>query len=190
MLYQLISLLIHYWGGIYMLKKKMIGLICSVITSILLCPSISAFASESKNVTGTYNILVEGFDWGPGVTKAIVTLDEEVSNVDKDTFNVEESKNWYEGVQSFSRTIINAYTSDEEGRVVEVPSKYVAIELSVNPMEGSPFLYDFQLGSNTWTDPYSLNIKLSEEAELKIGENIISSIEIDSFILIENTYNR
>lgn len=163
-----------------MLKKKMIGLICSVITSILLCPSISAFASESKNVTGTYNILVEGFDWGPGVTKAIVTLDEEVSNVDKDTFNVEESKNWYEGVQSFSRTIINAYTSDEEGRVVEVPSKYVAIELSVNPMEGSPFLYDFQLGSNTWTDPYSLNIKLSEEAELKIGENIISSIEIDS----------
>lgn len=163
-----------------MLKKKMITLICSVITSILLCPSISAFASESKNITGSYNIVVEGFDWGPGVTKAIVTLNEEVSNVTKDTFTVEETKNWYQGVQTFSRTIINAYTSDEEGKIVEVPSKYVVIEMGVNPMEGSPFLYNFQVGFNTWTDPYSLNIKLSEDADLKVGENIVSSIEIDS----------
>lgn len=163
-----------------MLKKKMIGLICSVITSILLCPAISVFASESESVKGNYNIVVEGFDWGPGVTKAIVTLNDEVSNVTKDTFKVEETKNWYQGIQSFNRTVINAYTSDEKGKLVEGPSKYVAIELGTNPMEGSPFLYNFQVGFNTWTDPYSLNITLSEGADLKVGDNIVNNIEIDS----------
>lgn len=163
-----------------MLEKKIIGLICSVITSIFLCPVISAFALESESIKGHYDIVVEGFDWGPGVTKAIVTLNDEVSNVTKDTFKVEETKNWYQGIQTFNRTVINAYTSDEEGKLVEGPSKYVSIELGINPMDGSPFLYNFQVGFNTWTEPYSLNITLSEGADLKLGDNIISNIEIDS----------
>ncbi|MGG7059017.1 prolyl oligopeptidase family serine peptidase [Clostridium tertium] len=161
-----------------MLKKKMIGLICSLITSILLFPSISVFASESKSVTGTYDIVVEGFDWGPGVTKAIVTLDKQVSNVTKDMFNVKEIKNWFQGIQSFDRTVINAYTSDDEGSRVEIPSKYITIELSVNPNEGSPFLYNFQSGFNTWSDPYSLNITLAEGSELKVGEDTVSELNI------------
>lgn len=163
-----------------MLKKKMIGLICSVMTSILLCPAMSVFASEVESVKGNYDIVVEGFDWGPGVTKAIVTLNEEVSNVTKDTFKVEETKNWYQGIQSFNRTVLNAYTSDEKGKLVEGSSKYVSIELGTSPMEGSPFLYNFQVGFNTWTDPYSLNITLYEGSDLKIGDSIVSNIEIDS----------
>lgn len=45
-----------------MLEKKIIGLICSVITSTFLCPAISAFALESESIKGHYDIVVEGFD--------------------------------------------------------------------------------------------------------------------------------
>lgn len=152
-----------------MLKKKVRGLICSVVATLFLSPVISVFAAEAEAIKGNYDIVVEGFDWGPSVTKAIVTLNEEVTNVTKDTFKVEEVKNWYTGMANFERTILNAYTSDENGNSVDIPSKYVVIEMSVSPMDGSPFLYDFQAGYNTWTNPYLLNIKLSEDAELKSG---------------------
>ena len=36
--------------------------------------------------------MVEGFDWGPGVTKAIITLDSEVNKVTKDMFTTSEAK--------------------------------------------------------------------------------------------------
>lgn len=169
-----------------MLKKKMRGLICSVLTSMILCSSVSVFASElvnvteAVNVTGTYNIVVEGFDWGPGVTKAIIKLDNEVSDITKDMFNVQEVKNWFGGVQSFDRTVINAYISDEEGSRIENTSKYITIELGVNPNEGNPFLYDIKSGLNTWANPYSLNITLAEGKELKIGDNIVNEININS----------
>ena len=163
-----------------MLRKKMKGLICSAVVSMILCSPMTVFASEVVNVTGTYNIVVEGFDWGPGVTKAIITLDSEVNKVTKDMFNVQEVKNWYEGVQSFDRTVINAYTSDKDGSMIEHPSKYITIELGVNPKEGSPFLYNIQSGVNEWTNPYSLNITLAEGAELKVGDNTISELNIKS----------
>lgn len=163
-----------------MLKKKVRGLICSVVATLFLIPSISVFAAETDVIKGNYDIVVEGFDWGPGVTKAIVTLNEEVTNVTKDTFKVEEVKNWYTGIANFERKILNAYTSDEAGNIIDSPSKYVVIEMDVNPMEGSPFLYNFQVGYNTWTDPYSLNIRLSEDSELKSGDSIIDTIEIES----------
>lgn len=163
-----------------MVRNKMMGLICSVVTSIILCSSTTVFASEVKSVTGTYDIIVEGFDWGPGVTKAIVTLDSEVSNVTKDMFNVKETKNWFEGIQRFDRTVINAYTSDEEGSRVETPSKNITIELRVNPNEGNPFLYDLQSGRNNWADPYSLDITLAEGVELEVGDNTIDDININS----------
>lgn len=163
-----------------MLKKKMIGLISSVLTSMILCSSVTVFASESVNITGTYNIVVEGFDWGPGVTKAIITLDSEVSDVTKDMFNVQEVKNWFGGVQSFDRTVINAYSSDEEGTRIENDSKYITIELGVNPDEGNPFLYNIESGFNTWANPYSLNITLAEGAKLKVGDNTVNELKINS----------
>lgn len=163
-----------------MVKKKIIGLICSVLTSMILCSSVTVFASESVNVTGTYNIVVEGFDWGPGVTKVIITLDSEVSDVTKDMFNIQEVKNWFGGVQSFDRTVINAYSSDEEGTRIENHSKYITIELDVNPDDGNPFLYNIESGFNTWANPYSLNITLAEGAKLKVGDNTVNDLNINS----------
>ena len=47
----------------------------------------NAAASGEKALTGTYAIHVGGYDWGPGVDKAIITLDAPLSS-GSDSFTV------------------------------------------------------------------------------------------------------
>lgn len=163
-----------------MVKKRLRGVICAVVTSMLLSSAIPTFASEAIQGSGNYSIVVEGFDWGPGVTKAIVEFDGNVSNVSKDTFKVEEVKGWFTGIQGFERQVVNAYVSSEEGNAVVGESRYVTIELAVNPEEGSPFLYNIESGRNNWSEPYSLNIELVDGETVTIDDEDVTKLNINS----------
>lgn len=186
-----------------MLNKKIRGLICSTVTSMMVLSPMIVLADELNSdilpdeitddvseeeltndtlkVNGTYDIVVEGFDWGPGVTKVIITLDKKVKNVTKDMFSVKENKVWYSGLQEFNRNIVDAYISDEKGnKTEEESSSNITIILAVNPDEGNPFLYNFQTGRNNWAENYELKISLTENAQLEVGEETTTELSIDS----------
>lgn len=173
-----------------MLSKKIRRVICGIITSIILCSSTAVLATEvevvSTAIVGTYDIVVEGFDWGPGVTKAIITMDKELSNVTKDMFKVEEIKQSMfdpETPDVVNRTITNAYLCDENGNKVEGSSNKVILELSVHPEFGNPFLFSLQTFTNSWANPYKLNITLADGVELESGDETFKELNIsDEFI--------
>ena len=169
-----------------MLSKKIRKIICGVITSIILCSSTTVLATGleevSTSITGTYDIVVEGFDWGPGVTKAIITIDREVSNVTKEMFKVEEVKQSMfdtDKLDITNRTITNAYLCDENGNELEGSSNKIALELSVHPDFGNPFLFSLQTFTNSWAEPYELNITLADGEELVVGEEVFKELNIN-----------
>ena len=112
--------------------------------------------------TGTYKLVVEGFDWGPAVTKVILTLEEAVTaaEVGADDFTVSVSMSSWGTPTVAERDVTDAYTSDANGNEVTTNSQYVTIEMPVHPSlsAGSPFSYDFASGRNSWADPYDYEI--------------------------------
>lgn len=165
---------------------------------------------QQKNTTqtvaasGTQSIVVEGFDWGPAVTKTIVSLDTPINSINASQLKVIESKHamdWTtmkDGVYSFDRTVTNAYLSDINGNPVNTASAYITIEMAVGPNDGSPFYYDLASGLNSWTQPYDLNITLKDNVRLVSGNKIINELKItptpasknltDAELFTENTF--
>lgn len=177
-----------------MLSKRIKRVICGIITSIILCSSITVLATETETVSasieGTYDIVVEGFDWGPGVTKAIVTMDKELSEVTKEMFKVEEIKQSMfdpENPDITSRTVTNVYLCDENGNELEGSSNKVALELSVNPNFGNPFLFSLQTFSNNWANPYKLNITFADGVEVLVGDEVFNELDIDEEFINRKT---
>lgn len=136
---------------------------------------------------GTQIAVVVGEEWGPAVSKTIVTLDQTVAagSVTADSFVVYEVKETIDfGVSSGEepseepatvmavRVVTDAYTCDAEGNKVDTDSNMIAIEMSHNydaaamSGEGSPFLYDFMTGFNHICTPYELHLYTSETAAL------------------------
>lgn len=139
---------------------------------------------ETIVAKGTQSIVVEGFDWGPAVTKTIVSLDTPIHNIEASQLKVTESKyamDWSTmkaGVYDFGRTVTNAYLSDVNGNPVNTASAYITIEMAVSPDDGSPFYYDLASGLNSWTNPYDLNVTLRDNVRLLSGDKMINELKI------------
>ncbi|MDD6675442.1 MAG: prolyl oligopeptidase family serine peptidase [Lactimicrobium massiliense] len=124
-------------------------------------------------IGGSQKVIVTGDDWGPGVSKTIVHLDQEASSVsDAAVTEIKENTDWtsptFNAVtSSAARTVLKTYLCDADGNEVQNPSSYAAVEMYISPSEGSPFRYDVTAGSNKWCDPYELDVSAS--AVLKDG---------------------
>lgn len=144
---------------------------------------LQAFGKDNLEREGSYKIIVNGYDWGPAVNKVIVSLNDKISDINKTTFSVTETKKWYseKATETFNREVTDAYLSDEKGNKINAKaSKYFVLEMAVSPSEGSPFLYNIKTGMNDWTNPYFLTIKLAEDKKLFLGKKEIKSFKVDT----------
>ena len=141
--------------------------------------SIFAWMNDQVNgltvATGSQTAVIEGFDWGPAVTKVILDLDVTVAadSVTAGSFSVSESKQSFDwstfspAVATAARTVTAAYVSDAKGSKVTENSNYVTLELFFDPNNGSPYFYDFiGSGQNTLADPYDLTFVLTGKSTL------------------------
>ena len=152
--------------------------------------SASACFEPELALTCTQTAVVEGYDWGPGVKATILTFDrlldprsvraEDIASV------VERKESMDLGnfggphiVASAPRTVTAAYTCSKNGKKLEVPSKYVCLEMSCDPNTGSPFCYDFLVGMNTWCKPYELEINMKENSALAtiFGQKVTATVD-------------
>lgn len=125
---------------------------------------------------GTQVPVVMGFDWGPAVTKTILSLAQSVTadSVSAEDFAVVETKESFDWATmgpdhvtaDAPRTVTAAYTCDASGERVEGASSYVALEMSYDPNIGAPFCFDLFTWMNTWCNPYELAVSLNEGASL------------------------
>jgi predicted peptidase len=136
----------------------------SLLTLLL---ALLAFCSYAKP-TGTYKIVVEGFDWGAGVNKVILALNDTTSKVNAADYTVFASRKSSTGPiadPDNKRDIVTAYVSDENGARVKT-GKNITLVLSVGPQIAisSPFQYQRSKG-NVWVD-YSLTIVQTKSGQV------------------------
>ena len=112
-------------------------------------------------------IVIEGFDWGPAVTKVIINVgsdSEKSGEPDMTLFEVTEIK--MNDKKSFSdkRIVTDAYYSDDFGNRSGNKCDFITLELKISPEEGSPMYYDFSTAFNKWFD-YKLTVKTGDDTE-------------------------
>lgn len=130
-----------------------------------------------------YTVVVEGYDWGPGVSKIILHLDEMVTGVREESFTVQVTKT-YTAIDFIERTaekktdtkeikVIRQYLSDNKGQEVEANASNITLELDVHPSNvfTSPYDYDFESGLNSEV-PLIYEIKQINALETRSGDKL------------------
>ncbi|MEX2346341.1 MAG: prolyl oligopeptidase family serine peptidase, partial [Balneolaceae bacterium] len=117
-----------------------------------------AFAQPS----GEYGVVIEGYDWGPAVSKVILSLEEPATSVDWSNYKImvqrsSDSATIPAGQVLGSRTVIAGYVSDAEGnRLEEGNHATLVLYVAPNHSIGSPIQYSG--GSNNWIN-YDMTIR-------------------------------
>ena len=178
------------------MKNTLLNLFVILIVLVPIGLSAATFDSEQHLDSGDYTLVVKAYDWGPGVNKVVLAMDEEVSETKAANFSVsvERSAAGVEmrpGEASGNRTVVYAYVSDENGNRI-AKGNHVTLVLLVSPDDplGSPIKYIFQngRGSNQWID-YKLNIAHSPSEKTWNNEKGRLIPELDKFDLT-GTYSQ
>lgn len=130
-----------------------------ILTLVFLNTFLGASASNE------YTLVIDGYDWGPAVSKVIVHLEAADTLVDFKNFTVgvERSSDCAtipDAQKSGSRTVVFAYISDAQGKRMK-SGQYATLVLAVAPNMplGSPIQYSVggKCRGNNWID-YKLTV--------------------------------
>lgn len=140
-------------------------------------PAGACFSKSAPEEGFAQMVVIHGFAWGPGVTAAIIELSDAVPahSASAADFVVTERKESFDWatmapehiISTTVRTVTNVSTCTAGGRVTQLPSRYLRLELACDPSTGSPFCYDLYTQKNTWCSPYELDVRLADGAVLK-----------------------
>lgn len=152
-----------------------------------LIPLMPAFANTEG---GKYTAIVEGYDWGPAVSKVILELDETVSSVDHKDFTVQVERKT-DCVQlppeqaTGQRRVVYAYVSNQEGAAFP-EEKFITLVLAVAPNQplGSPIQYsrNEKCRGNNWID-YHMTITSKSHEQVWDTETDRIAPDLDRFDL-------
>ncbi|MFN8348240.1 MAG: prolyl oligopeptidase family serine peptidase [Spirosomataceae bacterium] len=132
-----------------MLKNPFQKVLSFLLITVLLSGLSPAFAIAPGigAATGDYTLVVEGFDWGPAVSKVILELDAPASAADFKDFNVAVTRSSDcatipDNLKSGNRHVVFAYVSDAKGNRTK-EGNHITLVLSVAPNQPitSPFQY-------------------------------------------------
>ncbi|MEY3053451.1 MAG: BglB-like protein, partial [Bacteroidota bacterium] len=129
---------------------------------LLLLAALSASVGLTANPTlptaaGEYRLVIEGFDWGPGVSKVILTLDEAPpADPPAQDFKVLVEKSSDLGdIPAFmaqgEREVLQAYRSDANGRRLETGT-HLTLTLAIAPFRPLGLPIHYLNGRNSWVD--------------------------------------
>jgi poly(3-hydroxybutyrate) depolymerase len=118
--------------------------------------------------TGEYAVVISGEDWGPAVTKLVVSVESEVAPgaADRNSFAVSIRAQYFDpstkkaAAIDKQRAIVDAYASDKMGNRTDKPSRYFAIELPIHPADAlcNPLFWDAADEFNKWKKPYDFTV--------------------------------
>jgi predicted peptidase len=160
-----------------MRDKKMILAVVLLLAVVLTVATncISTGPAEPYTQKIEYKLVVEGFEWGPAITKVVLVFPDRVlpQSLDNGTFTVKAGET--------GRTIVNTYVSDERGQRLNTGGA-ITIELKTGyadaaaqpPMGGpiensSPFFYNLQTNRNEWAPLNIYTISTNQGKSVVIG---------------------
>lgn len=166
-------------GTVFLLKLTLFGLVALLQGCVNTTTATDYDATSWTEAIVSYQLVIEGFDWGPAVTAIILDLGEMV--IDSTQLNADDFVVTVETeVKKEERLVIAVASSDETGNVIANQSAYLRIELAVAPTVGSPFaqVVDGELFGHRWADLRHTinyqNIIISADQKSKIMPAIAS----------------
>lgn len=146
----------------------------------------SQAGSSNNNAIEKISIGLQGYEFGPAVSKVIVDLKEPTDSLDTTQTKVSTA-----GVE---RTITKSYLSDESGSAIKdgQSSKHVVLELQVDYSfedpsgNASPFNYNLKTFMNEWVESYPVsihNLEVSRNVKLSREEDAINNRVSDELAL-------
>lgn len=142
------------------MKKKIFLLLI-----VALFVSLNGVFAATPPTDGEYGVVIEGYDWGPAVSKVILFLDEPVTSVNWNDYKVMVQRSsdcsTIPADQVLgNRRVIAGYVSDAEGTRAE-EGNHITLVLAVAPNQpiGSPIQYSQaeDCSGNSWID-YKMTI--------------------------------
>jgi predicted peptidase len=140
-------------------------LLAAAVSVLTGCASTGPAEPYAKKVE--YKLVVEGFEWGPAITKVLLVFGDRVSgnSFDAGTFSVKAGET--------TRTVVNAYVADEKGALANSGS-HIAIELKTGYAGGSienssPFRYNTQTSRNEWLPLNIYTVSSNEGKSVTVG---------------------
>lgn len=170
------------------MKKKLLAtLLTGAVVLSTACGTTFA-AEDSVAIKASFDIHVQADDWGCGVDKAILNMDQTLSDISAYEFSVAETNlamNWetFQMEEATSdRTVTAVYLSDAEGNEVTEPSNFVTIEMAISPFGGSPYVTNMMnLGLNEWCEAFGLTITVTGgDSEITVAPaytNVLTSAD-------------
>ena len=168
-------------------NKQMLAVI---LTVTVVCAAVCGYITNlvTANVPGTdsdgvseptYTMVINGYDWGPGVDKLILDMGGEVTSLNGVSFGVSVSYQGWVGATEADREVSSLYLCDEQGNAVEGASRYIALEMPTdyNVSGGNPFYYDFMSGLNSWSNPYAYTVTMTS-GSLKLTGGTYTALQI------------
>ncbi|PQP82360.1 peptidase [Paenibacillus sp. PCH8] len=170
------------------MKKGLLSsfLALAVTSALLISTNVSANNLNETRSPLSYSLVTKGYDWGPGVYKIILDTGViiQASTLTKDTFKVLAERSYpminmqtqqkYDGSDSSSRYIDNAYLSDKNGNTSSMSTgQYITIEMKVHPdwVTSNPFTFDLKTFTNQYAE---LQYTIIQQKSLQdnIGNNV------------------
>ncbi|MCB0634814.1 MAG: prolyl oligopeptidase family serine peptidase [Saprospiraceae bacterium] len=139
---------------------------------------------------GKYIAVVEGYDWGPAVSKVILELNETVASVNRKDFTVQVERKTdcvelpAEQATGYRR-VVHAYVSDKHGLLL-TEGKYITLVMAVAPNQplGSPIQYsrNEKCRGNNWIE---YKMMITDKSNDKVWDTETSRISppLDRFDL-------
>lgn len=137
------------------MSKRILSLALSLLLVTVLSPALPVQAAGNA----TQEIVVEGFDWGPAVSKIILTFEEAVdaNSFTEASFTVQTIVQGAEAPAE--RVVADAYLCDASGaKITDASGQQIALVMDVvkSDAAGNPFFYNEWY--NEWADPYTNEI--------------------------------
>jgi len=134
-------------------------------------------------LSGSYSIIVNGYDWGSAVCGTIIKFDKPVKTISPEQFFVVEEKQTLEHGDTTSivreqRPVSAAFLCDENGTAVDSPSCYVSLELEVGPQLGSALCFFPDEQHYRWANPYRLVIELAPGQRIQCSAGTYSRLAV------------
>ena len=123
------------------MKNTLFTLLILALTHIPLSLLAKEVATEKLPITttqgGEYTMIIEGYDWGPAVSRIVLSMDEQVSEVSAGDYAVSAIRHTeYTQIPpemaSGERTVNFAYVSDGKGNRLQ-SGNHITLVLAVGP---------------------------------------------------------
>lgn len=163
-------------------RRSFMGIAAATSAMLAACGGAQGSAEQPAgpvSITGTYDVHVQGFDWGCAVDQVSIALSAPLDGIDPTALMVTETKMATDYTDpamaqvesSVPRTVSNAALSDD--------GSVLTLTLACGPIDGSSLEYTANIAPDGTASAYALTVGLAEGAALTSNGSTVEGLVVE-----------